>query len=85
MKTLNSEIHHKLETHCFLQLHSKRKTPIIEEDVMPLFIKDILASFSSVIVAVGAEHMPLFTKHVLASFSGVIVAVGAAQLLHFGA
>jgi len=49
---------------------------------MSLFIKDVLASFSSVIVAVGAEHMPLFTKHVLASFSGVIVAVGASQLLH---
>jgi len=83
MKTLNSEIHHELETHCFLQLHTKQKTPIIEGDVMPLFIKDVLESFSGLIVTVGAEHMPLFTRHVLASFSGVIVAVGASQLLHF--
>jgi hypothetical protein len=83
MKTLNSEIHHEFETHCFLQLHTKQKTPIIEGDVMPLFINDVLASLSAVIVAVRAEHMPLFTRHVLASFSGVIVAVGAAQFLHF--
>jgi hypothetical protein len=50
---------------------------------MPLFMNDVLESFSAVIVAVRAEHVPLFTRHVLASFSGVIVAVGAAQFLHF--
>jgi hypothetical protein len=82
MKTLNSAIRHKLETHCSYN-YTNQKTPLLGRHFMPVFIKLALATFSGVIAAVGAAHTPLFTKLILANLSGVIAAVGGAQLLHF--